>query len=167
MICPKCGGEYQKWATECSDCHVPLVSREDISPEDGERIVAMRPVKLVSASDGIQADLIAGMLKEQGIPVMRKKLGSGGYMQVYMGFSVYGEEIYVDEADYEQAAEVLGVLREVDPAGIEENTEEDGAGRWFRPGYGTRIVILTVIGILFLWMVATFLVSVAELVNVF
>ena len=143
MVCPKCGMEYQEWAKECSDCHVPLISPDDKAGKKAE-LDAMHPVKLVSLSDGFQADLLEGLLKEQGIPMLRRKLGSGGYMQAYMGFSVFGEEIYVDEADYERAKEVLGVLETDDGDEIQEPSR-------FHAGYAVKIAILAVIGIFLVW----------------
>lgn len=143
MVCPKCGMEYQEWAKECSDCHVPLISPDGKAGKKAE-LDAMHSVKLVSLSDGFQADLLEGLLKEQGIPMLRRKLGSGGYMQAYMGFSVFGEEIYVDEADYERAKEVLGVLETDDGDEIQEPSR-------FHAGYAVKIAILAVIGIFLVW----------------
>lgn len=31
MICPKCGEEYREGCVECSDCHVPLMTRFPMS----------------------------------------------------------------------------------------------------------------------------------------
>lgn len=178
MICPKCGMEYQDQVKECSDCHVPLVSPEEAAGE-AVGLDAMHPVKLASFSDGFQADMLEGLLKDLGIPVLRRKLGSGGYMQAYMGFSVFGEELYVDEADYERAKEVLGVL-ETDGGETEPEKWEDvgsggtcgssGSGKtdWqeldeldekhekqemsrFHANYAVKIAILAIVGVFVLW----------------
>lgn len=174
MICPKCGMEYQDQVKECSDCHVPLVSPEESAGESAG-LDAMHPVKLASFSEGLQADMLEGLLKDLGIPVLRRKLGSGGYMQAYMGFSVFGEELYVDEADYERAKEVLGVL-ETDGGETEPEKWEDvgsgeacgsGSGKhdWqeldeldekqemsrFHTNYAVKIAILAIVGVFVLW----------------
>lgn len=152
MICPKCGMEYQDWAKECSDCHVPLVSQEK---QAGEQVGldAMHPVKLVSVPDQVQADLLEGLLTELGIPVLRKKLGSGGYMQAYMGFSIFGEEIYVDEADYGRAEEALAVLEHEDGECRYDDVIDSEASR-FRAGFAAKIAIFVFVGLFALWMAA-------------
>lgn len=176
MICPKCGMEYQDQVKECSDCHVLLVTPEEAAKEVAG-LDAMHPVKLASFSGGLQADMLEGLLKDLGIPVLRRKLGSGGYMQAYMGFSVFGEELYVDEADYERAKEVLGLLEtddgETEPdkwddGGSEETCESSDSGKndWqeldekfekqelsgFRANYALKIAILTIVGVFVLWV---------------
>lgn len=160
MVCPKCRMEYQDWATECSDCHVPLISGDEQREGYGAEIAAMHPVKLVSVSSGIQAELVAGLLEELGIPVLQKNPGSGGYMQVCMGFSVYGTEIYVDEADYERAKEVLCELEELEE---EDSIEMPQAG----VGHGTKIVILSVVAIFFLLMASVLAGALVELSKTF
>lgn len=118
MICPKCGAEYQDGYTECADCRIPLVE-----PEQMETIV-WHPAKLTSTYSRMEADMIEAFLRDEGISVMRKALGSGDYMNIIMGFSIYGEDIYVDRGDYEKAEGLLTVLREA-MATVEENPETE------------------------------------------
>lgn len=66
-------------------------------------------VKLCNAGDQMQAELLIGVLRENHIPSYSKKLGSGEYMAVSMGFSIYGIDLYVPEKDKEKA---LGILEE-------------------------------------------------------
>lgn len=72
-----------------------------------EQIVAMHPRKLTSTDNTVNANVIKGLLEERAIPCYVKDLETGNYMNLYMGYSVFGKEIYVDEADYEDAKEVL------------------------------------------------------------
>lgn len=191
MICPKCGMEYQDWVKECSDCHVPLVSPEQQGGEQAG-LDAMHPVKLVSVPDQVQADLLEGLLTELGIPVLRKKLGSGGYMQAYMGFSIFGEEIYVDEADYERAKEALAVLEHEDgecrgdaaggmdaadggsrdevaggtDTADDNNRYDDGTDSEtsrFRAGFAVKIAIFVIVGLFALGMAALLIEALAVL----
>ena len=67
----------------------------------------MKPIKIYSCADRIQADMIVEALNENGIPAYTESQGSGGYMNIYMGTSVFGTDIYVDEADTAQAKEIL------------------------------------------------------------
>lgn len=65
------------------------------------------PVKLKSAVNNIEAELIINLLHNNNITCYKKSKGSGGYMNIYMGYSVFGEDIYVDKEDYEKANTLL------------------------------------------------------------
>lgn len=67
----------------------------------------MEEVRLYSAQDRLQAEIIIEALRRNGIPAYRQGLGSGGLMDIYGGNSIYGEDIFVGEQDAERAAEVL------------------------------------------------------------
>lgn len=66
-------------------------------------------VKICNAGGQMQAELFISVLRDNHIPCYSKKLGSGEYMAVSMGFSIYGEDLYVSEQDKEEA---LGILKE-------------------------------------------------------
>lgn len=87
--------------------------------KEQEIIRLMRPVRLTETADGIEADLLMGVLKEEGIAAYKRPLESGGIMNAYMGFSIFGAEILVDEEDYEAAAKLLDEIKF-----IEDETEE-------------------------------------------
>ena len=57
-------------------------------------------------ADVIQADVIHDHLKQNGIESMSKQPGTGEYMNIAMGYSVYGTDIYVRE-DQKAKAEAL------------------------------------------------------------
>lgn len=63
-------------------------------------------VHLVEVYNEIEADIVEGLLEENGIPSIRKYKGTQGYMKVLLGTSL-GVDIFVDPKDYEQAKEVL------------------------------------------------------------
>ena len=67
----------------------------------------MKPVEACSCSDLIEADMLIEALHNQGISAYRQSKGSGDYMNLYMGTSVFGETIYVDEEDLPQAKEII------------------------------------------------------------
>lgn len=67
----------------------------------------IKMVKLCNAGDQMQAELLIGVLRENHIPSYSKKPGSGEYMAVSMGFSIYGIDLYVPEKDKEKALEIL------------------------------------------------------------
>ena len=53
--------------------------------------------KIFNAADQIQAEMIHDHLKQNGIETMSKQPGTGEYMSIAMGYSVYGTDIYVRE----------------------------------------------------------------------
>lgn len=62
--------------------------------------------KVFNAADQIQAEIIHDHLKQNGIESMSKQPGTGEYMSITMGYSVYGTDIYVRE-DQKAKAEAL------------------------------------------------------------
>ncbi len=90
--------------------------------ENVEKVEAMKPMKLMSASNSIEADMIVDILESNGIPCMKEQRGSGSYMNIAYGFSVYGTEIFVDEADYDHALELI---KDVSDEPIEKEVEDD------------------------------------------
>ncbi len=83
----------------------------------------MNPVKIYSARDRVEADLLVQALLNQDIPAYRQGAAGGDYMDIYMGNSVYGENIYVDEKDKDAAMEIIQSI--VTP--VEQEEEEDRA----------------------------------------
>lgn len=68
---------------------------------------AMKPVKVYSSAERIEADMLVMALKDNHISAYRQGVGSGGYLDIYSGNSVFGEEIFVDEADVQAAKEII------------------------------------------------------------
>ena len=72
---------------------------------------------LTTVSDFTESQMIVGLLKDEGIPVLVKDLGLGGFMKVTMGYTVFGRELYVSEADFERAAELVKAFFDRDADG--------------------------------------------------
>jgi hypothetical protein len=104
-----------------------------------EIIEAMHPIKLKSVANQIEAELILNLLRNNNIPCFKKSPGVGGYMNIYMGYSVYGEDIYVDEQDYQKA---LNLLKDIESD--ESTIEEDNSHIPFYKNHRivARIIIL-------------------------
>ena len=68
---------------------------------------AMKPVKVYSCAKRFQADMLIEALNEEAIPAYSHTDGSGEYMEIYMGTSLFGEDIYVDESDAARAEEII------------------------------------------------------------
>lgn len=95
-----------------------------VSRQGEPRLEMMRPVKVASPGSTVEADMLEAYLNGAGIQVMRRPLESGGYMNVYMGFSAFGENLYVDEADAAWARELVTAFLGGDAAEPEGDAAE-------------------------------------------
>ena len=70
MHCPQCRVEYRDGFTECSDCHVPLVSGTAApdAPDPGDPTIGL--VIVLETSDRIQLAMAKGLLEDAGIPLI-------------------------------------------------------------------------------------------------
>lgn len=68
---------------------------------------AMNRVKIYSVYEKYQAEIILGILRNNQIPCYRQGVGAGGYMDIYAGNSLFGEDIYVDKRDAQEALELI------------------------------------------------------------
>ncbi len=69
--------------------------------------MSYEPIRIYTAQDNVQAEMILTALENNGIPAYKKDLGNAGLMNLYGGNSFGGAEIYVADANKERAAEVL------------------------------------------------------------
>lgn len=114
--------------------------------EDIEKAEAMNPIKILSTGSEIDAELIINLLRNNNIPCFKKSKGSGGYMNIYMGYSVFGEDIYVDERDYEVALEIVNDLQgEEEPQEEKDEKPEKNIPFYKKPQIVARIIIITMI----------------------
>ena len=131
--CPKCKYEYRDDITMCSDCKVELeeVIIEETKNKERVEVVAMRPVKVASVSNQVEAGMLMELLHNNGIASMVKDIGGGGYMDIYMGFTAFGKDIYVDESDVMAAKQLVDEVwsatesTENEQVDVIENEEEN------------------------------------------
>lgn len=114
---------------------------------DGNKVVAMQPVKVFSAKSKVEADMLEELLEGENIQVYRRPLESGGYMNVYMGFSAFGEDIFVDEADAERALELVAVFQNAAEEPEEEPAENKTLHKHERNRYIMKIMILVSVAV--------------------
>ena len=69
-------------------------------------------VALVNLQTELEANMLMDILQQEGISVLTKEEGSGGYMKIYMGYSIYGETLYVYDYDYPRAREIMLALQQ-------------------------------------------------------
>lgn len=88
-------------------------------------------VRIYNAKDLIEANRIVSFLKEEGIPSYVSGSGTGEYLQIAMGHSVFGMDISVMEEHEERARQIVRELLESDNSVCDEDkadacTDEDG-----------------------------------------
>lgn len=67
----------------------------------------MKMVKIYNAENVVEAEAIVSLLKENGIPAYHQNSPGGVAAHSMSGFSLYGVDIFVDEADAEKAKKLL------------------------------------------------------------
>ncbi len=69
--------------------------------------MAYEMVKIYTAQDNLQAEMILEALKEKDIPALKKDLVNAEVLNLYGANSGCGEEIYVADVNVQKAYEVL------------------------------------------------------------
>lgn len=62
---------------------------------------------LMLAEDNVTADLVCGMLKDNGIHFMKKERSRGFATNIVLGVSLFGEDIYVERNRLDDAKELI------------------------------------------------------------
>lgn len=108
--CPKCRSEYREEFKRCDDCDAELVEKlEDEIPVDIEDVEAF----LKTAGNAFESEIIESKLNAYGIPVMRKYKEAGAYLNIYMGATPFGIELYVPSKLLEKAQDIISVEQDV------------------------------------------------------
>ena len=111
-----------------------------------ESVEAMRPVSIYTAGDRIEAEMLLEALQRNDIQAS----GRQGFRRVigmfYTGNSIYGEKIFVDERDAQEAKEIIDSILaqtelEVEPE--DEITDQTvKSPRWLRSSMGVLLALL-------------------------
>ena len=131
LVCPSCATGHEDGERFCERCGVPLVEAEPAAlkeSESRERARKIRPqyaegplVKVVGARNQAEAELLQGMLLEEGVPSMMRR--SGGF-DVPDFLASGPRDILVPASGADAARQVLQL-------------PEPGEGIGMRPGEGT------------------------------
>ena len=117
MWCPKCKYEYQKNMTHCPDCGAPLVPQK---PEQTKEAAAPWPAGadgkpdsetlLCHVNSELEANMMLAQLQAYGIPARKimPSIPGSGLFKIIMGMSSTGFDLYVPEAMYSTAEELVG-----------------------------------------------------------
>jgi len=64
-------------------------------------------VYLGGVSNDIEAKIILSILKNDGIPVIKKYREAGGFLQIYMGMTSFGIDLHVPAGSLQRAKTLL------------------------------------------------------------
>jgi hypothetical protein len=139
LACPRCARKYPLEERFCADCGMPLVyvGRGDEQPvtETHERARKIKPqytggrqVRVATASNLAEAEMVQGILLEEGIPSFQRR--SRGF-DVPDFLAAGPRDILVAEAGFETARELLAHT----PVGEDASTQAQMAS-------GTRPLML-------------------------
>lgn len=113
--CPKCKAEYREEISICNDCQLELVA----TLPDNEAQNNNPEAFLILVKDELEARIIEAKLRDCGIPVLKKHPGTGEYLNLYMGYTPFGIELYVPTKALEVAREMIAIEN------IENSTEKE------------------------------------------
>lgn len=63
-----------------------------------------KPVRLLKRTSLFEADLVCGILQQEGIPYYKKEMGAGA---MYCGGAIAGADVYVPESELDRADEIV------------------------------------------------------------
>jgi Putative prokaryotic signal transducing protein/zinc-ribbon domain len=114
LVCPRCGSHHAASERFCDSCGMPLVYPGRGEQDASERrrrarkinplYTEGRPVKIARAANLVQAEFIAGLLLEEGIPCM---LASGASIVAVYAPVAGPRDVLVPESAAEAAREAL------------------------------------------------------------
>ena len=76
-----------------------------------------KPVRLLKRTSLFEADLVCGVLEQEDILFYRKEMGAGA---MYCGGAIAGADVYVSEADFQRAEEIMRSILNAEPVIDEE-----------------------------------------------
>lgn len=93
--------------SDYSDGH-KLPETEKLSMENAEqKSNGDREAYLTTVANSIEADVMESLLRAENIPVLRKYKEAGAYLDIYMGSTSFGVDMYVPSRLLEQARELI------------------------------------------------------------
>ena len=122
-ICHVCKYECDDEAELCPVCGAELTVAQEAGPEAETEMILENPVLLATFEDVVSAEIFKDMLKENAIPFSCDG-EDGAVMKVTFGGSFIAEDLYVDESNYNRAAELYEEFQNAEPV-FEEAFFED------------------------------------------
>lgn len=108
--CPHCKTEYRAGYATCADCGAVLETAPPALPlhKQAAGIPPLsRPCLLTSIAQPEKLALLKDLLEQGKIAYRIQDDARGSYLRSYMGVCVYGQRIFVEEAQLEEANAIL------------------------------------------------------------
>lgn len=95
-------------------------------------------IMVYNAKDDIEANWLMSILEEEGIQCYSRDSGSGEYMKITCGFSVFGKDIYVEEDCAERAKAIVlkNLQKEEETSDLEDEIKI--------PWYKKRVILVRI-----------------------
>jgi N-acetylglutamate synthase len=87
--------------------HVKEKRMTDENEHETKDNITDAPVFFMNVADDLNAGMLETMLRDSGIPVVRRYPETGQYMHLIMGVSIYGADLYVPASRLEEAKELV------------------------------------------------------------
>jgi hypothetical protein len=146
--CPHCKTEYIPGVDRCADCGALLV--DTLPPEPAEN--STEPVWLTAVTTNDEIALLTGLLDSADIPYYGLDRGTGGYLRIVMGRSIFEQDIYVAADRYDEARTLLQAYRSRHPVMVFEDDEDLTPEPDPGPGaYGFYVAVVAGFFLLFLY----------------
>ena len=150
LVCPSCATGHDDGERFCGRCGVPLVQADPRVPRESERrerARKIRPqyaegplVKVVGARNQAEAELLQGMLLEEGVPSLMRR--SGGF-DVPDFLASGPRDILVPSSGAEAAREILQLPEPAEGIGMAPG---EGTPAWVKAmAVALTVVILAII----------------------
>jgi len=150
LVCPSCATGHEDGDRFCERCGVPLVEADPAAlpaSEQHERARKIRPqyaegplVKVVGARNQAEAELLQGMLLEEGVPSLMRR--SGGF-DVPDFLASGPRDILVPSSGAEAAREILQLPEPAEGIGMAPG---EGTPAWVKAmAVALTVVILAII----------------------
>lgn len=155
--CPKCKTEYRTGFFKCKDCGFELVEFLQSDIQDTNHVDCPKDLGpasfLISVTNEHEANLIDAILKAEGIPILIKHKDIGSYLNIEMGMSNFGLDIYVPESLVERGKEITK-LELSGLTNIRDNPQKMDDSSAKRRKIGIMIAVLWIL-LLVLWIFIT------------
>lgn len=111
-------------------------------------------IKICNIQDAMQIQEYMDLLEYYHIPCYKKESGSGEYLKITTGLSLYGTDFYVQEKDQKKAKQALDVMRQKwDLREMQAGWSDDEEEKIRIPWYKNRVITSRIILVVLLFMI--------------
>ncbi len=125
-MCHVCKTECEDFTELCPVCGADLTAEDETVPEVSKK-ECKKPVLLATMEDVVSSEILRDLLREAGIPYTCDSEGQAT-VKVMFGGTLFSDDLYVDESDYDRASEIYEAFLASEPTfedGDFENFEEE------------------------------------------